>query len=258
MELWTFEHFITIIPTIIIFAIITFILNRLLRNKSYKIRMIPFQVVACILLLSEVLKQVISIFNGYNLYHIPLHVCSLFVFLIPLMAFYRGKGENIIRTLTCTVCISLTLFMIVYPNLIYSKEDILGFFENYFAFHTVFFHNGVLFAFMLIIGLNLHSYDKKKYDKYVLIYSAGYSLLVAIMSQLLKINFSNFYTCNVGPINDLVNNIKNSIGYVGGQTLYVVILILLHIAFFYGSYKLYILFDLIVKKMTNKSKKQIN
>ena len=63
------------------------------------------------------------------------------------------------------------------------------------------------------------------------------------MSQVLQTNFSNFYVCNVGPVNDFINTIKDSIGYVGAQTIYVVILLILHIAFFYGSYKLYTLIE---------------
>ena len=48
-------------------------------------------VLAVILLLLEVGKQTLSIMRGYSLYHIPLHYCSLFIFMLPVMAFYRGK-----------------------------------------------------------------------------------------------------------------------------------------------------------------------
>ena len=91
MGFWTYKHFITLVPAVICMIVITFVLNRLLRDKPLKIRMIPFQIIAFILVVSEIIKQVISIRNGYDLYHIPLHVCSLFVILIPLMAFYDKK-----------------------------------------------------------------------------------------------------------------------------------------------------------------------
>ena len=253
MELWTFEHFITFVPSVIIMIIITYFLNKLLKDKPYEIKMIPFKILAVVLLLSEVIKQVLSIINGYDLYHIPLHVCSLFIFLIPLMAFYRGKYFDVIRTFTCTVCVSLSLFMTIYPNLIYNASNIKNFFGSYWDFHTVFFHSVAIFEFILIIGLNLHSTDGEKYDKNVLIGAATYSIVAAVMSQVLQTNFSNFYVCNVGPVNDFINTIKDSIGYVGAQTIYVVILLILHIAFFYGSYKLYTLIE-----KFKKSRKQQN
>jgi len=59
------------------------------------------------------------------------------------------------------------------------------------------------------------------------------------MSQILKTNYANFYTCNVGPVNDFVNSIKDAIGYAAGQTIYVVILGILHVLFFIGCYYLY-------------------
>lgn len=259
MQLWTLEHFLTFVPAVILMIIITYILSKKLKNKPYETRMIPFKVLAVILFLSEVIKQIISIIKGYDLYHIPLHVCSLFIFLIPLMAFYRGKGEKIIKTFTCTVCMSLSLFMTIYPNLIYSPGNIIGFFDDYFNFHTVFFHNLVIFEFILIIGLKLHSTENIKYDKSVLIMSSIYAFTAAVMSQVLETNYSNFYTCNIGPINDFVNMIKDAAGYAVGQIVYVIILFILHILFFYGSYKLFKLVEKLIKKLDkiNRFKRSI-
>lgn len=241
MELWTKEHALQLIPCVIVMLIVAFVLNRLIGKKSYKIRMIPFQVIAVILFISEVIKQVLSFINedGYNLYHIPLHVCSLFIFLIPLMAFYNGKHRDTVRTVTCSVAMALMLFMTIYPNLIYGAGNITNFFGSYWDFHTVFFHTLVIFEFILIVALRLHHIGDRSYVKPMLIFGAAYSVIAAAMSQILKTNFSNFYSCNIGPIGDLVNTIKGVIGDVAGQALYVGILLILHVLFFLGSYYLY-------------------
>ena len=110
MNLWTFEHTITLIPTILIMILITFVLNFFIGDKPLKVRLLPFQVLAVILVISEIIKQVLSVIQGYNLYYIPLHVCSLFIFLIPLFGFYKGKGEDIIKTLCCTVCCTIFVY----------------------------------------------------------------------------------------------------------------------------------------------------
>ncbi len=239
MELWTKEHFWQLIPTEVAMIIIAIILNKLIGKKSLKVRMIPFQVLAVLLFLSEVGKQYFSFQRGYDLYHIPLHVCSLFIPLLPLMAFYKGKHQDVVKTITCTVTTAMVIFMVVYPNLIYGSWNITNFFNDYFDFHTVFFHNVVIFEFILIIALRLHHVGDKNYAKYLAIFGAVFSAVAGTMSQLLKTNYANFYTCNVGPVNDFVNSIKDAIGYAAGQTIYVLILGVLHVLFFVACYYLY-------------------
>ncbi len=232
--------------------IIALILNKFIGKKSLKVRMIPFQIGAVILLLSEVLKQIFSFGRGYNLYHIPLHVCSLFVFLIPITAFYNGKHKDAVNTITCSVCVSLLLFMTIYPNLIYSPDNITNFFNDYFDFHTVFLHNLVLFELILIVVLRLHSNKSgKSYLLHMTVFSAAYSLIAAVMAQILKVNFSNFYTCNVGPVAAMVDSVKVSVGYAVGQTVYVSVLFVLHVLFFMGSYAVWRAID----KMNSKLRK---
>ena len=80
MELWSQNHVKTLLPSLIIMLILSIVLKIWLGKKDEKYRMIPFQVVTIILLILEVFKQVISAIRGYDLYHIPLHFCSLFLF----------------------------------------------------------------------------------------------------------------------------------------------------------------------------------
>ena len=252
MELWTKEHFWQLIPTTIAMIIVALILNKFIGKKELKIRMIPFQILAALLFLSEIGKQVISFSRGYDLYHIPLHVCSLFIPLLPLMAFYNGKYKDGVRAIACAVTTALMLFMAIYPNLIYGSWNILNFFNDYFDFHTVFFHNVVIFEFILIVVLRLHHIEGKSYVKHTALFGAGFSIIAGSMSQILKTNYANFYTCNIGPVNDFVNSIKDALGYTLGQTIYVVILGLLHILFFVACYYLYKGIDKLNVKLRGK------
>lgn len=239
MELWTKEHFWQLVPSVIVMIIIALVLNKFIGNKPLKIRMIPFQILAVLLFISEIGKQVISFLRGYNLYHIPLHVCSLFIPLIPLMAFYNGKHKEAVKTITCSVTMALMMFMAIYPNLIYGSWNITNFFNDYFDFHTVFYHNVVIFEFILIIVLRLHHIGEGKHVRNMALLGVGFSAVAGTMSQILKTNYANFYTCNIGPINDFVNTIKDALGYTVGQTIYVIILGILHVLFFIGCYYLY-------------------
>lgn len=239
MELWTKEHFWQLVPSVIVMIIIALVLNKFIGNKPLKIRMIPFQILAVLLFISEIGKQVISFSRGYDLYHIPLHVCSLFIPLIPLMAFYNGRHKEAVRTITCSVTMALMMFMAIYPNLIYGSWNITNFFNDYFDFHTVFYHNVVIFEFILIIVLRLHHIGEGKHVRNMALLGVGFSAVAGTMSQILKTNYANFYTCNIGPINDFVNTIKDALGYTVGQTIYVIILGILHVLFFIGCYYLY-------------------
>ena len=239
MELWTKEHFWQLVPSVIVMIIIALVLNKFIGNKPLKIRMIPFQILAVLLFISEIGKQVISFSRGYNLYHIPLHVCSLFIPLIPLMAFYNGKHKEAVKTITCSVTMALMMFMAIYPNLIYGSWNITNFFNDYFDFPTVFYHNVVIFEFILIIVLRLHHIGEGKHVRNMALLGVGFSAVAGTMSQILKTNYANFYTCNIGPINDFVNTIKDALGYTVGQTIYVIILGILHVLFFIGCYYLY-------------------
>ena len=113
MQLWTSEHVATLLPATIVMLALAVVLRLLMGKKSQTVRMIPIQVIAVLLVLLEIGKQAISFKNGYDLYHIPLHFCSIFLFALPAMAFYRGKHENKVRpvkdihTVAVTV---LTLF----------------------------------------------------------------------------------------------------------------------------------------------------
>ena len=87
MELWSKAHIRTLLPALLVMVVLSAVFRLLLGKKSLKIRMIPIQIIAVLLILLEIGKQVCSFRGGYDLYHIPLHYCSLFLFTLPVMAF---------------------------------------------------------------------------------------------------------------------------------------------------------------------------
>ena len=239
MELWTAEHAKTLLPAVAVMIAIAALLRKAIGNKDLKIRMIPFQIIACILLVLEIGKQIFSAVKGYDLYHLPFHFCSLFIFMMPLMAFYKGKHKTAVTAVTSGICTATTLLTMVYPSLIYSASDITNFFGSYFCFHTVVFHNIVIFGFVLILALNLHTPAKKGENKTIILFTIGFCVISATMAQLLQTNFNNFYSCNIPPLEDLRKSMQAILGYGVTQALYIVIVTVLDILFVFGSYWLY-------------------
>ena len=240
MGLWTLSHLYTLVPSVIAMVIITAILYLfVLKDKSLNIRMIPFQILNVFLLLIEVIKQILSLLGNYQLDYLPFHFCSLFLVALPTMAFYRGPYQDFIGCLSSSLCLSLFLFMSVYPNLLYGPEEISGFFTNYFHFHKVIFHSIPLFALILIIGLRLHKPTKKWKFIPILIVMICFCFIASVVAYLLKVNFSSFYYCHITPIEKGRQKLVDKIGFIG-NLLYTLTAWILHITVVLLSYVLYV------------------
>lgn len=239
MQLWEPEHIRTLIPVFTLMILCAAVLRRVLRNKPDPIRMLPIRILAVILFASEVGKQALSAAQGYSLYHLPFHFCSLFIFVLPFMAFYQGKHIKTVQSITASLCVSVMLMMLIYPALIYSGDAIRGFFTDYFDFHTVFFHNIVLFEAVLIIVLLPRPETYKGHGKPVAVFMLVFCVISATMAQVLETNFNNFYSCNIPPLEDLRIALQTRIGYWMTQGAYILIVTALDIGFVQMSYRLY-------------------
>ena len=238
MQLWTLTHMKSILPALMVMVALSLFLRSRLLNKDFKVRMLPVQIITVLLLVLEVGKQTISFVRGYDLYHIPLHVCSLFLFIMPAMSFYRGKHANGVRAVAAAFCTAVFALMMIYPNLIYSADNVRNFFRDYMDFHTVAFHNLVMLLFMLLLALNLHSTEKGQ-GKAIVIFTVCYCAVASSMAHLLKTNFANFYQCNIPPLENVRLKITEVLGSVPTQILYVLIVSVLTVGFVLGVYQLY-------------------
>lgn len=239
MGLWTPEHAKTLPPAVLAMLILCIILRLTLGKKEKRIRMIPMQVLSVILLVLEVGKQALSLYRGYDLYHIPLHFCSLFLFVFPAMSFCRGKHENLVTGVSAGLCAATAALTLIYPSLIYGSGNIDAYFTDYFSFHTVTFHNLVIFACMLIISLQLHSPEKKGEPKAICLFLAVFCTVAAIASQLLQTNYAGFFQCNVPFFEDLRLQMQPILGYAVTQIIYVVALMAVHMVFVLAFYWVY-------------------
>lgn len=134
MGLWTSAHAKTLPPAVLAMIILSVILRLTLGKREKRIRIIPMQILTVILLILEVVKQVVSFYRGYDLYHIPLHFCSLFLFVFPAMCFYRGKYENLVGGISSGLCAATAGLTLIYPNLIYGAWTLKTFSPTLWAF----------------------------------------------------------------------------------------------------------------------------
>ena len=236
MGLWTPEHVKTLLPALAVMLILAAVLRRVMKDKPRNIRMIPIQIIACLLLALEIGKQWASSIGGYDLYSLPFHFCSLFLFSMPLAAFYKGKYEKAVFSVATIWAASLFMLMLIYPNLIYSDGNIRNYFAEYMSFHTVTFHNLVMFAFLLILALDLYKPMEKGEIKVLLAATTGFCVISASMAHILKTNYANFYRCNIPVFEDVRISLQSVIGVGLTQILYVLIVSVLTLLFVLLAY----------------------
>ena len=248
---WTIEHFYTLPITIIVLLIFAIWLGKKMEHLDEKYRLIPIHIISFILVALEILKQFKSYDNGYDLYHLPLHFCGMFVFLFPAFSLCQGKSKYVARLLTTLSGIMLTGFMIIMPDIVYGDDDIRDFFVNFWAFHTVFFHNLVLLGTFLIFTLKLF---KPRYHgdyKIVLLSYTIYCALIAPVSLILDTNFNNFCRCSMPFIEEWRLVWIDTLGYFG-QLLYTSCAMIGTIGFgilmYFVYTKLIVLYNYILRK----------
>ena len=249
MGLWTLTHLYQIIPSFLIFAVLSVIAAKYYSKFDKSARYIPLQAIAVALLFLEIMKQINVARDGsYDLYALPFHYCSLFLFLLPIHAFYRGKYSHITDTAAFACLTSLVLDMLLMPAVIYSDSNIINYFNSFGDFHTVTFHNLVVLYFMLTVALRLYEFNTKRDLKVMAIFFGVYVAIASIMSYTLKTNFHNLYRCNIAFLEEVRVAVVDAIG-IFGTILYVCVMFVLTILFSYAAYALARLVIKIIDKL---------
>lgn len=255
MGLWTLNHFYAIVPAFIIFAGIAILLGFLLKNKSEETKLLPLRIIASSIVLLELAKQLISLSRGYDLYHLPFHYCSLFIFLLPLHAFAFGKLKKYIDGITFATTSSLFLFFVIVPTILYPESAITNVAGNFFDFHTLAFHHLVVLYLFIAIALGQFKLNLKRDFAVIAIVLSGYVIIATILSYTLKVNFQNLRVCNMAAIDNIRVAMNNALGWFG-QAIYIFVLFVLTTLFGYLSYFLIGLFykNVIVRKKKENKK----
>ena len=252
--MWTKYHAMTLIPTMIIFILIAALVGYLMRNKSDKIKRIPLQVISVLLIVLEIMKQINAAKGGqYDLYALPFHFCSLYLYLLPLHSFYRGKYAKFTDAAAFGTMASLVFFLAIMPAVVYGEGAILDFTGSFSSFHTVIFHNLVPLYFFLTVALGLYDMDTKRDLKTVGIVVLIFTNIATILAYVLEVNYQNLRVCNLAPVEE----IRKALVEKGGtpmQLVYVLLIFSLTVLFSLGAYMLMKLFFDLKDKIKNKIK----
>ena len=245
--------------TLAIIVLISVALGFLLRKKDYKIKSIPLKIIAGILFVAEIVKQILNIVNGYSLWAIPLHFCSLFVFFFPLSELMPAKICKVFKPVSVACATAMTLLFYFGPNTIISDSCYYIFFTEYNVtnvaefgrifsnYHTFFFHHFVILYLGITLALKL--YSPKKSDVYmVLAVMSAYIIITMPLAHIIDVNFCNMLESNIPFMEAIRVNL--------GQFVYS---IAMHVAIPGGCTLIIYVYYLVVKLITSiKNKKLAN
>lgn len=213
---WTKEEVIVLPIALVIMIALSVLLGCLLKNKSEKIRIIPLQAIAIILLVLEVIKQIYHIANKtYSTWQIPLHFCSTFLIWLPMATLARGKVQQIGKTMSFSFGSLLLISFYIMPSGIIGNSC-QNIFANFDMFHTFTYHHLVLLFFFLMIALNIYRPQKSDLKYYSIAFSI-YAVSTIVLGHLLNTNYCNILHSNI----QILENIRQT----AGQLVYTIILI---------------------------------
>ena len=159
--------------------------------------------------------------------------------MLPIMAFYRGKHQDKVGGITAAICSAVFLMMIIYPNLIFAAGNVNNYFKGFFDFHTVTVHLLIMFAFLMIPFLKLHTPAKKGEQKAVIIFIICFCAVSATAAQLMEVNFNNFSQCNIPPLEAVRQAVAAVTAEWFSKVFYVLVVTVVDILFTTGAYWFY-------------------
>lgn len=233
-----------LLPLMLISIILIAVLLRIfLKNTNERIKAIPLQVIAGIILVLEIIKQILNIINGFSAWALPFHYCSMFVFFFPFAQFSKGKVQRLMKPVAFTTALAMFLLFYFNPSSIIgdSCSNLFGSFGN---FHTFTFHHLIILYVFVSILLNNYKPQKKDYICLLIVMSAYYVGGITL-AHIFNVNYCNFLTSNISFM-ELIRTSAGQIIYsiamffviVGGTTLL--------------NFLFYLLCQTILKIKTNK------
>ena len=198
-------------------------LRRLLKEKDHRVREIPLQVLAVMILVLEVIKQIYHLFimRDWEPWDLPMHFCSFFLIWFTFALFSRGQVRQL--AYSCCLCggVLVTIMLLACPRMIVNVacQNIFGSFPS---FHTYIFHFTVVAYWEWLLLLRVYQPNKNHIWQTTLLYMASFVLII-IAAFAFNTNYTNVLTTDIG----ILENLRLSAGqfvydlllYLGGTAM---------------------------------------
>lgn len=197
-----------VLPSMLVgIVIVAIVLGLLLKNKSEKVKNIPFILITVSLIVMEIIKQVKRFEAGYDYWSIPLHYCSMFMLWFSLATFGKGKVKRFGRSISFSSLILFWVAFYVSPISIigHSSANVFGSFSN---FHTFAYHHLMTLFGLLLITLKLNK-PSFKHNWFI---GIAYTIFFAV-SVVASVKLDTNFTSLLESVIPFFNTIIDQVGY---------------------------------------------
>ena len=196
------NDFVAIYIALFVIIIMGVVLKHVLRNQNETRRQIPLMVIAGVLLVLEIVKQVYHIICGdWHTWYIPLHFCSYFLVWYAVALFTRGKIRQTMYACSLTGGFIVSLLLLVAPRMILHSATV-DIFANFNNFHTFFYHIGVMAYWIWMLLLKVYHYETA-HLKRTIVFHIGFFFVTIIGAHVFQENFTNVLRADIAIMEDL-------------------------------------------------------
>jgi hypothetical protein len=204
--------FILAILGTIVVAVVAITLWFLLKQKGNKLKLLPFRIIALSVILLEIVKQIVAINFGYQLFWLPLHNSSIPIFCFILATFLNqnSKVTKILWSLSISSAFLIGFIVVANPVSVYGGQADAIIFDNdkwFLNWHSVIVH--WIYIVFAVLAIVLKPY-RPKIDEVIyggLVY-IGINIFIIIMANLLDTNFSNYLEFSLEFLNAIKEKAK--------------------------------------------------
>ena len=178
----------------------------LLKNKSERIKKIPFIIISVLLLVLELVKIIYYIKQGNYKRILPLNFCTLILFILP----FANLKTNVFRSMAFVYTFMASIVLYVHPTATIgaSADNILLNFGN---FHAFFYHHALVLYFLLALFTNFYK-PKLKDCLWVSLGVAFYFAYAIPCSYALNSNYIGILRPYIPAFNALID-VFGQVGY---------------------------------------------
>lgn len=218
---WSETNLRTLVPATIGMAVFAALLRRWIGGKDERIRNLPFQILAVVLLGLEIVKQITDLTPGpYGFWSLPLHFSSIYLYLLPFAHFGKGKAARAFRSAAGTAAGMTTIGTLLFPMTIFG-DSADSYFRNFGAFHTITFHYAVILYFFLFLSLRIEKPEGRRDRAVLFVMVTLFTAISAPAANLLQTNFTSFVYCGFPPVEAMRIDLREALGPRFGQGIYV-------------------------------------
>ncbi len=198
---WSVNDAIVLLIALVVIIGLTILFAYTLHGRSEKVKKIPLYVIAGLIIVLELVRQIKYIIGGYDLNVIPLHFFNLVLVAFPLMLLAKGRLQSLGNAMTvvvvsmCAICLYLT------PGKVLGSDATSTMFSRFDSFYIVLYYQLSILFLCLAFALQLLDFDISTIVYFWLGFLI-YSAIILVLAYWLEVAFINPLECLVPVLED--------------------------------------------------------